>query len=229
MMQSDFEKIWNPFRGHERCLESYKLEYIAKCLRDSYTEETGNAAYAPCGIKVKIEAICERLIIHSGYKINYVDEIVVPQGHKYSAYCEGSYQRGFTDFTNKLVCIQSRHLTERVALAHETAHVLHDANFQDRLNEGDSPPWLESQYNNFARYLGLPDDIYTRRFHHWHYQRGRADSCEEQLQKILSHLVSEFEMPGFSVLLRGRDLGLISQATTDQFILGRKYIIPATA
>lgn len=226
MILNDSKKIWNPFRKQPHYLENYKLSYTAEHFRESYTEETGKSAYYPCRIKVKIESICERLLANAGYSLEFCDEIVIPKGHKYSAYCEDSYKRGFTDFTNKRVCIQSQKLTERFTLAHETCHALHDANFPETLTEGDSPAWLEAQYNKFARYLGLPDDVYPSRFIHWCARQDGDAPRDDQLKKILSCLAGEFEMPGFSVLLRGRDLGFISQETVDRFIRDKIHILP---
>jgi len=219
------EQVWNPFRNQPRRLGGKQLESIAELMRASYTEETGKTAFAPCGIKVRVELICERLLKLAGYSVEFVEEIAAPEGDTYSAYREGYYQRGFTDFAAKLVVVQMKPLTERFTLIHETGHALHDANFPETFTEDESPAWLEVQYNKLARYLGLPAEVFTRRFHHWNDQWNGKDSHDKQLHKILSHLVGEFEMPGRSVLFRGKDLGFISQETVDRFIRDKVIIL----
>jgi hypothetical protein len=210
------DKLRKPFENCPQFMTDEQLENEALYCLNYYSCKTGFDCLD--AHKIKAEQICEYLLDEHGYIYISEKNIEIQKGSSYWAYTEGNDIVGYTDFSNKVVGIKKKILSDRFAMAHETKHAIGDGRFKPPYHGAKEHTKLETQANNFARFFLLPKTVFILRFMETYQLFSDSD--------VISYLMSDFMVSGRTILVRARELNLISEMTK-QFLWHKKnYIKP---
>ena len=191
-----------PFDNCPQFMTDATIEQEALICLDYYQQKTGHPHSEK--YQVRAEQICEYLLDEHDFTYYLDEDIHMPKDSKYWTYTEGNEVLGYTNFTDKEVHIKQKNLSDRTAFVHETKHGIHDSRFVQPSFLAKEHERLEIQAKTFSRFFLLPKHVFVPRFY-------QMDNGHRDFSDVLSYLMDDFKVSGRTILIRARELNLISE------------------